>query len=120
MNFNLRMMWSDHRLIMNDLNTLKSMSNVINEEDLENLWMPVLSFSNALGPFQTKLDEQTFGTVKAIGNSTLKPKIVDTEGQMYSGADQIIIIDKEYFLEFGCEYDLLSYPFDTQVGLPFY
>ena len=119
MNFNLRMMWSDHRLIMNDLNTLNTMSNVINEEDLKNLWMPVLSFSNALGPFQTKLDEQTFGTIMAIGNSTLKSKLVDTEGQMYSGADQIIIIDKEYFLEFGCEYDLMSYPFDFQVRLPF-
>ena len=100
---------------MNDLDTLNSMSNVINEEDLKTLWMPVLSFSNALGPYQTKLDEQTFATIMAVGNSTLKPKVVDTEGQMYSGGDQIIIIDKEYFLEFGCEYDLLSYPFDTQV-----
>ena len=115
MNFNLRMMWSDHRLIMNDLNTLKSMSNVISDEDLKALWMPVLSFSNALGPYQTKLDEQTFGTIKAYGNSTLKSKLTETEGQMYTGADQVIIIDKEYFLEFGCEYDLLSYPFDTQV-----
>ena len=115
MNFNLRMMWSDHRLIMNDLDTLNSMSNVINEEDLKTLWMPVLSFSNALGPYQTKLDEQTFATIMAVGNSTLKSKLADTEGQMYSGGDQIIIIDKEYFLEFGCEYDLLSYPFDTQV-----
>ena len=120
MNFNLRMMWSDHRLVMNDLNTLNSMSNVINEEDLKRLWMPVLSFSNALGPFQTKLDEQTFGTIMATGNSTLKSKLVDTEGKMYSGADQIIILDKEYFLEFGCEYNLLSYPFDTQVRIPFY
>ena len=120
MNFNLRMMWSDHRLVMNDLNTLNSMSNVINEEDLKRLWMPVLSFSNALGPFQTKLDEQTFGTIMATGNSTLKSKLVDTEGKMYSGADQIIILDKEYFLEFGCKYNLLSYPFDTQVRIPFY
>ena len=115
MNFNLRMMWSDHRLIMNDLNTVESMSNVINENDLKALWMPVLSFSNALGPYQTKLDEQTFGTIMANGNSTLKSKLMHTEGLEYSGADQVIIIDKEYFLEFGCEYDLLSYPFDTQV-----
>ena len=61
--------------------------------------MPVLSFSNALGPFQTRLDEQTFGTIMATGNSTLKSKLVDTEGKMYSGADQIIILDKEYFLD---------------------
>ena len=80
------------------------------------MWMPVLSFSNALGPFQTKLDEQTFGTIRAIGNSSLKSKLMVFEGQMYAGEDQIIIIDKEYYLEFGCEFDLLTYPFDTQVS----
>ena len=79
------------------------------------MWMPVLSFSNALGPFQTKLDEQTFGTIRAVGNSSLVSKLEDGEGQMYAGEDQIIIIDKEYFLDFGCEFDLITYPFDTQV-----
>ena len=88
---------------------------MIADKDLNAMWMPVLSFSNALGPFQTKLDEQTFGTINAIGNSTLKSKIEDGEGQMYAGEDQIIIIDKEYFLDFGCEFDLITYPFDTQV-----
>ena len=110
------MSWSDLRLTFNNLNTKKSMLNIVNLDVLKEMWVPVISFANALGPFQTKVDEQARATVQAMGNSTIRNRDDLIEGQEFDGFDQIITIEKEYFLEFRCEFDLLTYPFDTQVS----
>ena len=115
-NFNLKLSWSDMRLTFNNLNTKKSMLNIINLKVLQEMWVPVLSFSNALGPFRTQTDEGARGTVEAIGNSTYRSRLDIIEGQKFDGSDQIISIQKEYFMEFRCDFDLLTYPFDTQVS----
>ena len=92
------------------------MLNVVNLDVLKEMWVPVISFANALGPFQTKIDEQARATVQAIGNPTIRNRDDLVEGREFDGVDQIISVEKEYFLEFRCEFDLLTYPFDTQVS----
>ena len=37
------------------------------------------------------------------------------EALIYEGADSRIIMTREYFVKFNCDFDLLMYPFDTQV-----
>ena len=37
------------------------------------------------------------------------------EALIYEGVDSRIIMTREYFVKFNCDFDLLMYPFDTQV-----
>ena len=37
------------------------------------------------------------------------------EASIYDGADCPIVMRREYFIEFNCDYNLLMYPFDTQI-----
>ena len=37
------------------------------------------------------------------------------EALIYEGVDSRIIMTREYFVKFNCEFDLLMYPFDTQI-----
>ena len=37
------------------------------------------------------------------------------EANVYKGEESYIIMKREYFIDWTCEYDLLYYPFDTQV-----
>ena len=37
------------------------------------------------------------------------------EANVYAGVDSYIIMSREYFIDWTCDYDLLYYPFDTQV-----
>ena len=44
-----------------------------------------------------------------------KDKLADAPGMSYKGEESYIIMKREYFIDWTCEYDLLYYPFDTQV-----
>ena len=58
--FYLSLRWYDLRIDFRDLNNITSL-NSLNEMDQDTIWVPRLSFINALGPFQTKVDELTTG-----------------------------------------------------------
>ena len=36
------------------------------------------------------------------------------EANVYSGVDSNIIMKREYFIDWACDYDLIYFPFDTQ------
>ena len=38
------------------------------------------------------------------------------KASVYKGQDGDLIMIREYFIDWTCDYDLLYYPFDTQVG----
>ena len=48
------------RIEYRDLNNITSL-NSLSDEDLIRVWSPKLSFVNALGPYQTMVDELTSG-----------------------------------------------------------
>ena len=77
------------------------MLNIINLDVLKEMWVPVLSFANALGPFQTKIDEQARATVQAMGNSSIRSRKDVIEGQEYDGT---IYVNRD---------DLLRFEFDV-------
>jgi hypothetical protein len=58
--FSLRMRWYDFRIDFRDLNHISSL-NSLNMWDRASIWSPQLSFVNALGPYQTEVDEITSG-----------------------------------------------------------
>ena len=63
----------------------------------------------------TLVDELTLTRILKNG----EPRPDDTrnavEALIYEGVDSRIIMTREYFVKFNCDFDLLMYPFDTQV-----
>ena len=52
----------DSRLNFKDLNN-NSRQNVVSKDALASMWVPHLEFTNALGPFQTTVDDLSTGTI---------------------------------------------------------
>lgn len=52
--------WYDLRIDFRDLNNITSL-NSLNENDRSVIWVPKLGFTNALGPFQTVVDDLVTG-----------------------------------------------------------
>ncbi len=61
-NFVLGLGWTDIRLNMQNLNNDPS-QNRLGHDKLMALWVPQLSFSNALGSLQTVVDEMTTAVI---------------------------------------------------------
>ena len=40
---------------------------------------------------------------------------LSTEAMLFSGQDNAIFLTREYYQDYGCNFDLLFYPFDTQM-----
>ena len=61
----------DGRLSFKDLNK-NPLLNGVNTETLQNLWTPQLAFKNALGPYQTVVDDLSICTVNQEEKPTFK------------------------------------------------
>ena len=53
--FYLNLRWNDFRINFLDLNT-NTILNSLSLKDLDSIWVPKLGFTNALGPYQTIVD----------------------------------------------------------------
>ena len=77
--------------------------------------MPALSFPNARQAEGTLVDELTFTRILKNGEPLADSTQNAVEALIYEGIDSRIIMTREYFVKFNCDFDLLMYPFDTQV-----
>jgi len=109
---NLR--WYDGRLNFKDLND-NSLLNGVQTEALVRLWAPQLAFTNALGPFQTVVDELSVATIVLESNPWHDDISQSLEYYGFSAYENSLNLQREYYQEFACEFDLVYYPFDTQV-----
>ena len=114
--FILLMQWIDPRLQFYNLRNaydLNTLSNTVQSQ----IWVPALSFPNARQAEGTVVDELSLTRIVRNGNS-LKDDITNAvESNRFLGLDSPIIMTREYFVKFNCDFDLLMYPFDTQVNI---
>jgi hypothetical protein len=59
---------------------LDSSLNVLNSDVKAKIWSPDLSFTNALGPFQTEVDDFTTGKIIRNGQREIKSLDKSMEG----------------------------------------
>jgi len=112
--FDLTMIWVDPRLNFYDLRgatDLNSLSNSLQER----IWSPSLSFTNAKIIGGTKVDPTVETVIERNGKPAPDNIIRAVEANVYSGVDSNIIMKREYFIDWACDYDLIYFPFDTQV-----
>ena len=69
----------DLRIEFRDLNNVTSL-NVLDSTDKGKIWYPKLGFTNALGPFQTQMDELTAGVLVRQGNPKREDVTLAIEG----------------------------------------
>jgi len=69
----------DFRLTYRDLNNMTSL-NSLTQSDKETLWAPQLAFTNALGPFQTGVDDTMAGFLVREGSPQPEDMTMATEG----------------------------------------
>ena len=55
--------------------------NVLDSADKEKIWYPKLGFTNALGPFQTEMDELTSGVLIREGDPIKEDVTLAIEGK---------------------------------------
>eukprot|EP00094_Tigriopus_californicus_P006421 TCALIF_06184-PA protein Name:"Similar to GLRB Glycine receptor subunit beta (Homo sapiens)" AED:0.20 eAED:0.20 QI:0/1/0.66/1/1/1/6/0/430 len=112
--FYLNLRWYDLRIDFRDLNNI-TLLNSLNEVDQNSIWTPRLAFVNALGPYQTVVDEKTAGVLVREDDPLDEDVTLPIEAMLFSGRTNSILMTREYYLNYGCDFDLRYYPFDTQM-----
>ncbi len=50
-----------------------------------------------------------------LNSTSAPPAAYNVQGSIYAGSEAFLIMRREYFTDWTCDYDLLFFPFDTQV-----
>lgn len=112
--FVLSMRWHDPRLEWFDLRGATDL-NSLDKQKQQMIWSPSLSFTNAKIIGGTKVDNIVSTLVKRVGQPYPDDIERSLESNVYSGEESYIIMTREYFVDWTCDYSLGMYPFDTQV-----
>ena len=112
--FRLIMEWYDTKIVWNDLNDEKYL-NIPSKDIIERLWVPVIIFVNTEKKSETKIDKKAKIVVEKKGKFMLSPTHDMEELAYYKGSENPLRYWRDIFLRFNCQFDLKSYPFDSQV-----
>lgn len=63
----------------------------------------------------SQVDSITKTLVMRVGQSLPDDIARSLEASVYEGVSGYIIMQREYFIDWTCDYELTYYPFDTQV-----
>lgn len=114
--FVLLMRWVDPRLEFNNLRETVELNSLSLKTQL-GIWTPSLSFPNARQAEGTVVDAGSQTRVQRMGMPLPDDFKRAVEAKVYKGDESPMLMSREYFVTFNCDYDLLMYPFDTQVCL---
>jgi len=112
--FILLMRWADPRLEyfnLRDVDTLNSLSKEVQSK----IWAPALSFPNARQAEGSVVDDGSMTLVLKRGIAKPDNIRIAEEADIFRGVDSPMVMRREYFINFNCDYDLGYYPFDTQI-----
>lgn len=112
--FYLTMSWVDPRLNFYDLQEASDL-NSLSDSLKSRIWSPSLSFTTAKIIGGTVVDASVSTFVERSGSPAPDNTLNAIEANIYEGKDSRISMTREYFIDWACDYDLVYYPFDTQV-----
>ena len=117
--FEITMRWKENRATYQNLKQRDSL-NALTQNDFESLWLPKVIYENTDQKETTRLGSnwewETRMIVKREGNSILSGPDTLDETDIYSGAENSLVLSQTYTHTFQCAYSLAAYPFDTQVN----
>ena len=94
--------------------------NLLTEEELRRLWLPLVIYQNTDQKESTRLGVAWEWTTRVMVNreggfQRNGLEEID-EAELFEGEDNNLTMVQTYTHEFQCQYQLHSYPFDTQVS----
>ena len=111
--YNLEMKWLDPRLTYENLKNVSEL-NILTGAENKMIWQPVLVFNNTEDKLETLNDKKTVTFITRSGDFYNSEEIVLDNIEIFTGAENVITVNRMYNIEFMCEYQLHMYPFDTQ------
>ena len=119
--FQITLEWRESdRVVFHNLKQDTSL-NALSDDDIKKLWLPLVIYDNTDQKEVTRLGEFGNGewatpvSVIREGSFTrIGPEAVD-ETEIFEGPQNTLSMQQVYTWQFQCKYDLLYYPFDTQV-----
>ena len=112
----MNLTWFDPRVRFRGLRRDES-ENILTNSEAQQLWVPSLTFVNTEKQDKTVLDNRTMITVERIGNYRTSTDNQIKNEYVYSGIDNPMTMSRVYSTKWLCGYEMMSYPFDTQVPL---
>ena len=109
--FILLIKWIDPRLVFYNLRDQYDM-NALSKSIQGKIWAPALSFPNARQAEGTVVDELSLTRIIRKGNSLEDDITNAVESNRFLGQESHIVMTREYFVKFNCDFDLLMYPFE--------
>ena len=118
--FEVILNWMENRATYLNLKE-KAALNKITDEDIKNLWLPLLIYTNTDQKKTTRLGEygngewRTTVTITREADFTAANEDELDETNIFAGAENGLTMRQTYTHRFQCNYILSRYPFDTQV-----
>jgi len=112
--FVLSMRWIDPRLKYKNLKDVYFL-NSLALDVIQNMWIPEMSLPNALQAEGTQVDKESTLFIVKIGKRMPDDLSIAREAKVYLGEECPLVIKKEYFINFACDFNLAMYPFDSNV-----
>ena len=115
--FMVVLQWLDFRAVYYNLKN-ESSQNILDEQDVKNLWIPNLFYQNNKDNDNTKtaLDRSDLKILRK-GKFARSGLEVADEIEIFEGSENPIQLSQSLTKEFKCKYELVFFPFDTQVKL---
>jgi hypothetical protein len=110
----LQLTWMDKRLVFNNLKEETNLNTLI-PLFRESIWIPEIVFYNTEDKFESLNDEKSYAFIERRGDFIQSPREQLENAYIFKGEDNPLTIARIYDSEFLCEFDMATYPFDTQV-----
>ena len=111
--FQLALSWFDGRLQYYNLKEDKIM-NTLTFAELDEIWVPLILFSNTQHQLISKKDQKSFALVSKNGSGTMSGQEINENIEIYEGSENPLTFVRAYAIDFRCNYDMRWYPFDIQ------
>ena len=105
---------TDWRLTYYNLRKTGLRQSNVGDDERNKIWIPNLIFENSVK--EKLVENDKFSTLTVLQNGTGLQKTNEhlQENMEYKGSENFLIFSRTYLMDFGCEFELHSYPFDTQ------
>ena len=105
--------WFDQRLLMQNLK-LDDGLNILADEERKLIWFPEIIFGNNDEVLRMVLDDKASIIVEREGKGHPNELTALTAAELFYGHENPFHYSRTYSTKFECNFNLRSYPFDTQ------
>ena len=107
------MTWVDPRLQMQNLKENDNL-NILAREERDSIWFPKIIFGNTDAVEWMVMDDKATLIVRKEGSGTPSSLKNEIKSEIFKGEENPFFYSRTYSIKFECDFQLQSYPFDTQ------